>query len=197
MVFGIPASLATSTHSWELRLFFRNMTNQHPTQRAAFVKIIFRQAHEIISNTCDVLSPGNQLFMVWCRRDVVYCFVCAGQAVFKKEKGFFFRPVGSGLWHLNKSFLFLYTSSSLDTETTNSVSLFLQLGQRTQTTWTITSPWCGSGSWWDWRTLRRCSVWLVTGSGSSQRRLKRRYELMCCELNHSQGGRSKRYETWL
>lgn len=69
-----------------------------------------------------------------------------------------------------------------------------QVAQRVQSTWTTTNPWCGSGSWWALRTLPPCSAWSETGSGSSPRKLRRRYAMQCCELSH-RGDGSRRWET--
>lgn len=42
-------------------------------------------------------------------------------------------------------------------------------------TWTGTSLWCGSGSWWVWRTLQPSSAWLETGFECCLKRPKRRW----------------------
>lgn len=100
------------------------------------------------------------------------------------------RPIKSFLQNESVS----YATQDNETDSCDQllVSLVLQLGQRVQTIWTTTSPWCGSGSWWAWRTLPLCSAWLETGFGSSPRRLKRRYVLMSCELCHTRGDTSGR-----
>ena len=65
------------------------------------------------------------------------------------------------------------------------LALVLQSSQRVQGTWNTTSLWCGSGSWWASRTLQLCWVWSETGSGSSPRKLRRRYAILCCELRRN------------
>lgn len=55
------------------------------------------------------------------------------------------------------------------------VPLYLQVETEGSNTWSGTSLWCGSGSWWVWRTLPPSSAWLETGFEYCLKRPKRRW----------------------